>query len=162
MKEILADGIALGKAASRSIVWYPRYDKNMKGVRVYPDTDSNWIMAYTARNVFFNGARSYQLNIPADPPIGDFWAVTVYDTQTRSMLQTEQAAPTVGGNTEGLKKNDDGSYTISFGPEAPEGYENNWVETIPGKSWFVILRMYSPLKPWIDQTWRPGEIELVK
>jgi hypothetical protein len=211
MKKILADGIGRGNAATRTIVWYPRYDKNIKGVRVYPDTDSNWIMAYTARNVFFDGedgqtmntdarvmfhypytavtpamaapregkgsdyaityvdskkqpfdgGKSYKLNIPADPPVGDFWAVTVYDTQTRSMLQSNQKDPTVGGNTEGLKKNGDGSYTISFGPRAPVGYESNWVETIPGKSWFVILRMYSPLKPWIDQTWRPGEIELV-
>jgi len=66
------------------------------------------------------------------------------------------------GTPKGLKKNDDGSYTVYYGPKAPKGYENNWVETIPGKSWFVILRMYSPLKPWIDQTWRPGEVELVK
>ena len=212
MKKLLADGVALGNAASRSIVWYPRYKKNMKGVRVYPDTNSAWIMAYTARNVFFNGedgqtlntdarvmfhypytvvtpamaapregtgsdyaiayvdsekqvfdgSKTYKLNIPADPPVGNFWAVTVYDTQTRSMLQTDQSFPTVGGNSEGLKKNDDGSFTIYFGPQAPEGYESNWVETVPGKSWFVALRMYSPLKPWIDQTWRAGEVELVK
>ena len=212
MKKIFADGVALGNAASRAIVWYPRYKENMKGVQVYPDTDSNWIMAYTARNVFFNGedgqtmntdarvmfhypytavtpamaapregtgsdyaityvdtkkqpfdgSKAYKLNIPADPPVGNFWAITVYDTQTRSMLQTEQASPTVGGNTKGLKKNDDGSYTVHFGPKAPKGAENNWVQTVPDKSWFVILRMYSPLKPWIDQTWRPGEVELVK
>jgi len=212
MQKILADGVALGNAASRAVAWYPRYDMNMKGVRVYPDTNSAWIMAYTARNVFFNGkdgqtmntdarvmfhypytavtpamaapregtgsdyaiayvdskkqafdgGKTYKLNIPADPPVGNFWAVTVYDTQTRSMLQSNQKFPTVGGNTEGLKKNDDGSYTVYFGPKAPKGYENNWIETIPGKSWFVALRMYSPLKPWIDQTWRPSEIELVK
>ena len=212
MKKLLADGVAIANAASRSIVWYPRYEKNMKGVRVYPDTDSMWLMGYTARNVFFNGedgmtmntdarvtfhypytavtpamaapregtgsdyaiayvdsrrqpfdgAKTYKLNIPADPPVGNFWAVTVYDTQTRSMLQSNQKYPSVGGNTEGLKKNKDGSFTIYFGPKAPKGYENNWIETIPGKSWFVALRMYSPLKPWIDQTWRPGEVELVK
>jgi hypothetical protein len=28
--------------------------------------------------------------------------------------------------------------------------------------WFIILRMYGPLEPWIDKTWRPGEIELVE
>lgn len=110
----------------------------------------------------FNGGETYKPNIPADPPTGNFWAVTVYDPQTRSMLQSSQKHPTVGGNTEGLKKNDDGSYTIFFAPETPEGYEYNWVETIPGKSCFVILRMYSPLKPWINQTWRPGEVELVE
>jgi hypothetical protein len=211
MKKILADGIAIANAAARSIVWYPRYDKNMKGVQIYPDTDSSWLMAYTGRNVFFNGedgltmnadarvmfhypytavtpamaapregkgsdygiayvdadkqpfdgAKNYNLNIPADPPTGNFWAVTIYDTQTRSMLQNSQKYPTVGGQTEGLRKNDDGSFTIYFGPKAPEGYENNWIETIPGKSWFVIIRMYAPLKPWIDQTWRPGEVELI-
>ncbi len=212
MQKILADGVALGNAASRSIVWYPRVDMNMKGVRIYPDTNSSWIMGYTGRNVFFNGedgqtmntdarvmfhypytavtpamaapregkgsdyaiayvdsdkqpfdgAKTYKLNIPTDPPVGNFWAVTVYDPQTRSMLQSQQKYPTVGGNTQGLKKNDDGSHTVYFGPKAPKGYENNWIETIPGKSWFVILRMYSPLKPWIEQTWRPGEVELAK
>jgi len=49
-----------------------------------------------------------------------------------------------------------------FAPKAPKGFENNWLETIPGKGWFVVLRMYAPLEPWIEKTWRPGEIELVK
>jgi hypothetical protein len=110
----------------------------------------------------FDGAKTYQLTLPADPPTGNFWAVTVYDTQTRSMLQTTQKSPSVDSNGEGLKQNNDGSFTIFFGPKAPQGFENNWIETIPEKSWFVILRMYSPLKPWIDQTWRPGEVELIK
>ena len=57
------------------------------------------------------------------------------------------------------EKNDDGSYDIYFGPTAPKGFENNWLETIPGKGWFVALRMYGPLEPWIEKTWRPGEIE---
>jgi len=59
-------------------------------------------------------------------------------------------------------KNKDGSYDVYFGPEAPKGKENNLLKTIPGKSWFIILCMYGPLQPWIDQTRRPGEIELVK
>ena len=78
------------------------------------------------------------------------------------MLQDDQKYPSVGGNDDGLRKNSYGSFTIFLGPKDPVGYVNNWVQTIPGKSWFVILRMYSPLKPWIDQTWRPGEVELVK
>jgi hypothetical protein len=24
----------------------------------------------------------------------------------------------------------------------------------------MILRLYGPLEPWFDKTWRPGEIEL--
>ena len=67
-----------------------------------------------------------------------------------------------GSQTHGIRQNDDGSYDIYFGPKAPTGFENNWLETVPGKSWFVILRMYGPLKPWIEKQWRPREIEVVK
>ena len=58
-----------------------------------------------------------------------------------------------------LRYNDDGSIDIYFSPKPPLGYENNWVQTIPGKGWFTVLRMYSPLKAWIDQSWRPSEIK---
>ena len=108
-----------------------------------------------------DGSKTYKLHIPPNPPVKDFWAVTMYDTQTRSQLQTDQQFPTLGSQTEGLEKNADGSYDIYFAPEPPEGREGNWLQTIPGKSWWIGLRMYGPLQPWIDQTWRPGEIELV-
>ena len=42
--------------------------------------------------------------------------------------------------------------------DTPEG---NWIQTTEGKGWFPILRLYSPLEPFFDKTWRPGEIELV-
>jgi isopropylmalate/homocitrate/citramalate synthase len=64
--------------------------------------------------------------------------------------------------TRGMKKNADGSYDVYFAPVAPKGKDGNWVQTVPGKSWFTILRMYGPLEPWINKTWRPSEIELVK
>jgi hypothetical protein len=109
-----------------------------------------------------DGSKTYKLHISPNPPAKDFWAVTVYDNQTRSQLQTSQLFPTVGSQTEGIRQNADGSYDIHFGPKPLEGYENNWIETVPGKGWFVALRMYGPLEAWIDKTWRPGEIELVK
>ncbi len=110
----------------------------------------------------FDGSKTYKLHIPADPPAKDFWALTIYDTQTRSMLQTSQEFPSVGSQTEGIQQNADGSHDIFFGPRPPAGLENNWMETVPGKGWFVILRLYGPLEPWIEKTWRPGEIELVE
>jgi hypothetical protein len=36
------------------------------------------------------------------------------------------------------------------------------VQTIPGKGWNTILRLYGPLEPWLDKTSRPGEIEELK
>lgn len=109
-----------------------------------------------------DGSKTYRLHVPANPPAKEFWAVTLYDTQTRSQLQTSQPFPTVGSQTKGIKKNADGSCDVYFGPKAPKGYENNWLETVPGKGWFTMLRIYGPLQPWIDKTWRPGEIEMVK
>ena len=110
----------------------------------------------------FDGSKTYKLHLPPDVPVRNFWAVTIYDTQTRSMLQTGQRFPTVGSQTKGIEKNADGSFDIYFAPKAPAGKENNWLQTLPGKSWFVILRMYGPLEPWLDKTWRPSEIALVK
>jgi hypothetical protein len=110
----------------------------------------------------FDGAKTYKLHLPPNVPVNNFWAVTLYDTQTRTQLQTDQLFPTVGSQTKGMQKNADGSYDVYFAPEAPKGKEGNWLQTNRDKSWFVILRMYGPLEPWINKTWRPSEIELVQ
>ena len=56
--------------------------------------------------------------------------------------------------------NPDTSVDVYFGPVVPKGKESNWVQTVPGKGWNTLLRIYGPLQPWFDKTWRPGEIEL--
>ncbi len=109
----------------------------------------------------FEGEKNYRLNIPTNVPAKDFWSVVVYDPQTRSQLQTGQPFPSRNNEKSKFVKNADGSVDLYFGPEAPQGKENNWIETVPGKGWFTILRLYGPLEPWFDKTWQPGEIELV-
>jgi hypothetical protein len=110
----------------------------------------------------FNGARTYQLHIPSNVPAKDFWSLVVYDTQTRSELQTGNPFPSLNNQRNAIEENPDGTVDIYFGPRAPEGKESNWIETVPGKSWFVILRLYGPLEPWFDKTWQPGDIELME
>lgn len=108
----------------------------------------------------FDGAKTYRLRLPGPVPVRTFWSTIVYDTQTRSMLQTDNRFPSVSSQNAGVQTNADGSIDVWFGPTAPAGKESNWVQTIPGKSWFMILRLYGPLQPWFDGSWKPGDIEL--
>jgi len=75
-------------------------------------------------------------------------------------LETDQKHAGVVSADKNVKANsDDGSYTIYFGPKAPVGKEANWIQTMPGKSYFVFLRLYGPLEPWFDKSWKPGDFE---
>jgi hypothetical protein len=111
---------------------------------------------------YLYGANSYKLNIPANVPAKDFWSIVVYDPQTRSELQTNQPFPSVNSARTKFTENEDGSIDVYFGPTAPKGYESNWIETVPGKGWFILLRLYGPYEAWFDKTWQPGEIELLE
>jgi len=115
-----------------------------------------------SRNNPLDGSKTYRLLLPPNIPINNFWSVIVYDNQTRSMLQTDQQFPMVSSQNKNLLVNPDGSVEVFFGPKAQEGKENNWVQTVPGKGWNTLLRLYGPLQPWFDKAWRPGEIEEVK
>jgi hypothetical protein len=109
-----------------------------------------------------DGGKNYKLHLPPHIPVKTFWSVIVYSDQHRSMVQTDQQFPSVSSQNKDLLVNTDGSVDVYFGPKPPPGKEPNWVQTIPGQSWFTILRLYGPLEAWFDKTWRPGEIELAK
>lgn len=110
----------------------------------------------------FDGAKNYRLHVPANVPAKDFWSVVVYDPQTRSELQTSQPYPGLNNKKDKFVENADGSVDLYFGPKVPEGKEANWLATVPNKGWFGIFRLYGPVEPWFDKTWRLGEIELTK
>lgn len=126
-----------------------------------PGTGSAYALAFRdAKGSYLDGGRTYKVTLPGPIPAKDFWAFTVYDNQTRSLLPTDQKSSGVDSNVPGLEANADGGVTIWFGPKAPSGKEANWVQTMPGKGYSLILRLYGPLEPWFDQTWQPGDLEL--
>jgi hypothetical protein len=128
-----------------------------------PGTGSVYaIAAHDSKGRYLNGGKTYTVTLPGPVPVNNFWSFMVYDGQTRSMLETDQQLAGLDSNNPSIKSNADGSYTMWFGPGAPKGHEGNWIQTMPGKSYNVLLRLYGPLQPWFDKTWKPGDFELVK
>ena len=109
-----------------------------------------------------DGSKTYKIHLPPNIPAKNFWSFVVYDNQTRSMLQTDQQFPSIGSQKEGIVINADTSVDVWFGPTAPKGHEANWVQTVPGKGWNVLLRLYGPEQAWFDKSWKPGDFELVE
>ena len=74
---------------------------------------------------------------------------------------TRRRMPTSRHATKACRKNPDGSVDLYVGPTAPGGYEKNWLQTVPGKAWFAYFRLYGPLEPYLNRTWRLPDIESV-
>jgi hypothetical protein len=127
---------------------------------------SQYIVAFKdADGNRLDGSKTYQVTLPADIPAARFWSLTLYDNETRSMLQTPQRYPRAGSQsypTPAATAGADGSTTVTFGPEQPsDSPDGNWIQTDEDKGFFVILRCYSPLESYFDKSWRPSEIEAV-
>lgn len=125
-----------------------------------PPVGTGSIYEVAAKDVngeYLDGGRSYSVTLPGPIPAKNFWSFMVYSSQTRSILETDQKSGGVDSKSPNIEANADGSYTVWFGPTVPEGKEGNWVQTMPGKSYNVLLRLYGPLEPWFDKSWKPGD-----
>jgi hypothetical protein len=127
-----------------------------------PGTGSAYAGAFRdSKERYLDGGKTYKITLPGPIPAKAFWALTVYSNQTRSLLETDQKLAGLDSLNKAVQIEPDGSATVWFGPKAPKGHEANWVQTIPGKGWNVLLRLYSPLEPWFDKSWKPGDFERI-
>ena len=159
--EFLSNGARLNDARAR----FHMYATGITPAMVTPKVGSGTQYIAGMRDSKGNrleGSKTYKVNLPPNVPANQFWSFTLYDVQTRSMLQTDQRFPEISSADASTKPNADGSYDVYFGPEPPTGKEGNWVQTIPGKGWHMLFRLYGPEQAWFDKTWRPSEIELVE
>ncbi|MGC3947792.1 MAG: DUF1254 domain-containing protein [Chryseolinea sp.] len=132
-----------------------------------PNLGSQYLgSGYDKNNNPFDGAKTYKIVLPAHIPAALFWSLTLYDNQTRSMLQTPQRYPRAGSQsypTPAAVANTDGTFTIYFSPTKPPAVsDGNWIQTVPGKGWFTLFRLYSPLPAYFEKTWVLPDIEEVK
>ncbi len=109
----------------------------------------------------FDGGKTYRLHVPPNAPVAQFWSLTLYDVDTRSFIVTKEQIADRSSRMD-LIKNPDGSVDLYMGPKAPEGFEKNWIPTVPGRGWFTLFRFYAPTEAYFDKSWPLPNIELVK
>lgn len=108
--------------------------------------------------------KTYVLHVPADVPIKQFWSVTLYSENTRRPYDnggTELKDVTLGSRSEQLQYNKDGSVDIYVGAKAPKGKESNYLKTVGNDGWFVYFRLYAPLEPFFDKSFKLPDWEMI-
>jgi len=116
----------------------------------YTDADGEWL----------DGGRTYRLRVPAEVPAKNFWSVTVYDVETRCLVDNPSRRGDRSSRDTDLVVDRDGSVELVVGPDAPESGTSNWVQTVPGRHWFSYLRLYGPLEGYFDRTWKLSDFEV--
>jgi len=132
------------------------------GVRTVGSGSIYFVAYRDGTDEYLDGGKSYTLNIPGPVPANLFWSNTVYDSDTRVLIATDQNRAALRSHVDPLQVNADGSYDFYFGPNAPEGNEDMWIQTIPGKGWWAVFRIYGPQAGSFDGTWRPGNFVEMK
>ena len=115
--------------------------------------------AKDARGEPLVGGKTYRLHIPPNPPVKQYWAVTVYDLTTAGFIHN---SPTlcIDSYKPNTVRNADGSVDIYFTSRMPRGKENNWIYTARGE-WIAMFRFYGPKKAVFEKTWVLPNIEQV-
>jgi len=121
-----------------------------------------WLGLRDGTGAFLDGGRTYKLGIPQPVPQKLFWSVTVYDSRTRSQIQTDQDKAALRSLVELKDVPKSGTTELYFGPTAPAGKEGQWIKTTPGRGWFVYLRLYGPEGSAFDGNWKPNDFEEVR
>ncbi|HEX8814762.1 MAG TPA: DUF1254 domain-containing protein [Terriglobales bacterium] len=121
-----------------------------------------WLGNRDSSGAYLDGGKNYKLSVPQPVPDKLFWSVTVYDSATRSEVQTDQDKAALRSLFELKDAPTTQPTELYFGPQAPAGKENVWIKTVPGKGWFVYFRVYGPEKAAFDGSWKPGDFEEVK
>jgi hypothetical protein len=121
-----------------------------------------WLGLRDNTGATLDGGKNYKLSVPQPVPGKLFWSVTVYDTDTRSQVNTDQGKAALRSMFELKDIPTTQPADLYFGPTAPHGHERQWIKTIPRKGWFVYFRVYGPEEAAFDGRWKPGDFEEVK
>lgn len=103
----------------------------------------------------------YRLDVPADMPVTQFWALTVYDRATNAFIYSGTNRTTLSSyDLDTMAKNPDGGVTIYVGPTAPAGLDSNWIPTA-GKRPLPAMRFYGGTEALNSKAFKLPDFEAV-
>lgn len=125
-----------------------------------PSPATQYLMAIAdSQGQLLQAGVMYRLTVPAQMPVKQFWALTVYNRDTMSFIYNTLDRTTLSSyDLDGMKKNADGSVTIYIGPHAPAGLENNWIPT-SGKRPLPAMRLYGPTDAINNRSFKLADVE---
>lgn len=146
----------------RAAYQYEAFSTSLAMISKTPGVGQAYLGSYVDKNGNgLDGSKTYRLRVPAEVPAKNFWSLTIYDVSTRCLIDNPQEKAD-RSSRQNLRKNEDGSVDLYVGPEAPQGYENNWVPSVKGKGWYAYFRLYAPTEAHFNRTWQLDDFELVK
>ena len=96
----------------RTAFFYGAFGTSDGMVKSFVGKGSKYINTFTDKTgAFLMGENTYKLVMPANVPAKDFWSLTIYDAETRSMLKNGTRFPSMDSYRD-FKKNKDGSTPV--------------------------------------------------
>ncbi len=136
-----------------AIVVTPAMEAKMVGV------GSQYLGTYKdANGAYLDGGQNYRLRLPAGIPAKNFWSVTVYDAETRSLLQNGQPKPSISTfDQPEVNAGWLGRYLL-WSRQRRKARRRTGSRRCPDQGCFVWIRLYGPLEAFFDQTWKPDDL----
>ncbi|MCE2572382.1 DUF1254 domain-containing protein [Motilimonas eburnea] len=137
--------------AMRSLIAHPYLGGQGPKEAIYP------MAAVDAKGNPLTGANDYVMTFDQEPPVGSFWSVTVYDSQSKMLVDNPIDRYSIS-NLSDLTKNADGSFSLHLSHQEPQNKTqiNNWLPTPKGR-FYVLTRLYIPGKEILNMDWTvPG------
>jgi len=136
----------------RSLVSGPYLGGQGEKEAVYP------IRYNDSKGETLDGAKSYTLTLDSEPPVNAFWSITMYDAESKMLVDNALNRYKIGSDTKGLVKGKDGSLKLIISHAKPSDAAANWLPA-PEHNFYLMFRLYQPKDSVMDGSWKLPEVE---